>query len=786
MSLATLMYEISLTRIFSVTMWYHFAFMAVSIALFGMTVGAIIIYLLPKWFSAERTNYAISLSSLLFSISIVFSFLTQLSLQFGTFRSIVGLYSLALTYAVTSIPFIFSGICICLALTKFPYQVSKLYAVDLLGAAFGCMLLVPFLNHIDSPTAVIGIACIASIGTVFFAHNANKPKIMRWAVGCMLLFAFFVTGHTVLVKKQKPILRPLSVKGHVDPLHLYEKWNAFSRITIDPAPEKPYELEYLSQFSNRLPKQLNMLIDATAGTVLTQFDGNLQKIEYLKYDIANLVHYIRPNSKLLIIGTGGGKDVLSALVFNQKEVVGVEINKDIINAVNQRFGDFTGHLDKNPKVTFVNDEARSYIARSKDRFDIIQASLTDTWAATAAGAFVLSENSLYTIEAWVNFLNHLTPSGVLTFTRWYFRDLPDEMYRLTSLAVFSLQELGVNNPRNHIMIVKPKKTDLSTLGTLLVSRSPFSREDIEIIRQVARKLQFDVVLTPKFSTDSIFATIASGENLNKLYQKFPFNISPSTDDNPFFFHRLRMKDIFNMDLKQRAVLSFDINLKGIVILCALLVIVVGLTFLCIIFPLLSTGDKTIIREYFLFLIFFSAIGLGFMMIEISQMQRLIVFLGHPVYGLSVVLFSLLVGSGLGSFASGNLVKLENRSSLIKPFVFLLLVIVIFGITTPYIITEFRSSTTPVRILFSVMTLLPLGFFMGMPFPLGMKLASKKPNAPTPWLWGINGATSVCASVLSVVIALNWGISFSFWVGSSCYLLALVAITQIIRYFGVGK
>src|SRR6185295_11229342 len=180
--------------------------------------------------------------------------------------------------------------------------------------------------------------------------------------------------------------------------------------------------------------------------------GDPEAVSHLKYDVTNVAHYLRPNSRVVVVGTGGGRDVLSALLFNQRQVTGVEINESIIDLVNRRFGDFTGHLDRDPRVQFVNDEARSYIARSPDRYDLIQISLIDTWAATAAGAFVLSENSLYTLEAWQTFLNHLEPNGVLTFSRWYF-PLPGQVYRLTSIATAALMDLGIKQPRDHIIVV---------------------------------------------------------------------------------------------------------------------------------------------------------------------------------------------------------------------------------------------------------------------------------------------------------------------------------------------
>ncbi len=786
-TLATLMYEILLTRIFSVTMWYHYAFMAVSIALFGMTVGAMLVYLFPGSFPYDRSKYYLGLSSLLFAVSILPSFLTHLSIPFVTQRSIAALYSVGLTYAVISVPFVFSGMCVTLALTRFPRQVSKLYAADLAGAAIGCILLIYTLKITDGPTAVVVVAFLASVGAVFFVAGENFGKLKRIALLCGLFFAAVAALHTVLVAKQSPPLRLMWVKGKLEDRPLYEKWNSFSRIRVygdSSRPGSPFGWGISSTLPSGLRvRQLLLDIDATAKTILTEFGGNLKELDYLKYDVTNVAYYLKRNARVLVVGTGGGRDILSALVFGEASVLGVEINENIIDAVNQRYGDFTGHLDRNPKITFVADEARSYVARSRDKFDIIQISLIDTWAATTAGAFVLTENSLYTVEAWKPFLDHLNPNGVLTVSRWYFRDRPGEVYRLTSLATAALMQLGVESPRKHIIIVREMQQEDSSetpdgVGTILVSKEPFSERDLATVEAVARKMRFDLVLSPRSSLDPTFATIASGRDLDAFTARFPINIAAPTDDSPFFFHMLRLRDMFHRELWESGAHSY--NMKAVFVLGVLLMIVVGLTSLCIVIPLLVSTKKGLLKGALPLTMFFASIGLGFMLVEISQMQRLIVFLGHPTYGLSVVLFALLSSSGLGSYSTQKMSSPVNRAPAVARLLLLIGVLAIFGMLTPHAISAFRGTTTWLRILVAVVVLFPLGLFMGMAFPIGMRTASAKVAPLTPWFWGINGATSVCASVLAVAIALSSSISTSFWIGVACYAVAVIAFAWASR------
>jgi hypothetical protein len=285
-------------------------------------------------------------------------------------------------------------------------------------------------------------------------------------------------------------------------------------------------------------------------------------------------------------------------------------------------------------------------------------------------------------------------------------------------------------------------------------------------------MQFELVVTPLTALDSNFATLASGQDLESFTRAFPINITPPTDDKPFFFNMLRLRDAFQVHLWQQSLVTF--NMKAVHVLTVLLITVLVLTLFCILLPLILTTERSTLAGAAPLLVFFAAIGFGFMLIEISQMQRLIVFLGHPSYGLSVVLFAMLLASGLGSYLTRNVGNPGLKRSGATRLLLLLCVLVIFGLATPYVIHGCTAAVTPIRIILAAAILFPLGLLMGMAFPLGMKVASGKSESLTPWLWGINGATSVSASVLAVAIALGVGISASFWTGFCCYLVAFLA------------
>jgi hypothetical protein len=476
-TLSTLMYEILLTRIFSVTMWYHFAFVAVSVALFGMTAGALIVHLAPRFFTQERVNERLAQAAMLFSISIAASFVIQVYIPFDPEWSAGALALVALTYLVIAVPFVCSGVAVCLALTRYPGQVGRLYAADLAGAALGTLTLIWLLDRLrDAPSAVFAIAALAALGAALFILPAGRRQHAALAGLCALLLLGFAAGNAVSVRQHHPILRLVHVKGGDEGVPLYETWNAFSRIRVDGDPgvlEPAVAAGGVHPSSDGPRRLLSLTIDATAGTVLFGYDGDRESLDFIRDDIVNLPHFIRPDASVFIIGTGGAGNVLAAFAFDQPSVTAVEMNGAILNVVNKRYGDFTGHLDREPGVRFVNDEARAYLSRLDERFDIIQVPFTDTWAATAAGAFALSENGLYTVEAWQRFYEHLTDRGLLSVTRWHYLPQPMESYRLVSLAGAALRREGIDRPRDYVVLARgPEVLPDIAVSTNILIRTP--------------------------------------------------------------------------------------------------------------------------------------------------------------------------------------------------------------------------------------------------------------------------------------------------------------------------
>jgi hypothetical protein len=437
-------------------------------------------------------------------------------------------------------------------------------------------------------------------------------------------------------------------------------------------------------------------------------------------------------------------------------------------------------------VRIVTDEARSILARETDTYDAIQISFIDTWAATASGAFVLTEHQLYTVEAFSLFLSRLESRGVLSVSRWFFEGLPGELYRVTALANAALRATGASNPRDHLFVATHKFSgtpwwspvplpDGVGVGTVLISRAPFSREDLERLSQATGELGFDVALSPTHASNDTLASLASTEDPDGWAARFPLDVSPPTDDAPFFFQMVRFRDMFRGELLQQG--ANTANTIALLILGALLFVVTVLTLAFIVFPLVVKTGRAALRGSASLTVFFGAIGLGFMLVEVAQLQRLSVFLGHPMYGLTVVLFTLLLSAGMGSYFAERSTAASGRGWLLLAIP---LVLLACGTVSSCLTMWFRALDNPLRIAIAVLATFPMGLVMGTAFPLGMKLASERSPSLTPWLWGINGAASVCASVLGVIIAVGSSISGSFAAGIFFYVVALVAFVKTRR------
>lgn len=767
--MSNLILELLITRIFSATMWYHFAFIAVSIALFGTTVGAVVVHLWSRHFAMADGGRLAARYALAYAVSIVACMVLQLQLNvtFGATWSELAL--LSVLYLLVAIPFTLSGVFMCLVLVPAGDRVGAVYGADLIGAAVGCALFVPFAAYSEGPRGVLLLGALAALGAGLVAAAASDRRTCAAAVLVAGLCAGTFVGHV-----DRAALRVQWAKEGPDPVHAFEAWNAFSRLFVDPLRIAPFGWGMGSRFQPKaFIEQKFLTIDGAAGTYMTRFDGDLSKLSYLQWDVTAIVHAIRPRGSVLVIGVGGGRDILTALTFGHDRVVGVEVNSGILDLLRGPFGDFTGHLERRPDVGLVHDEARSYAARTNERFDIIQASLVDTWAAAANGAYVLSENALYTQEAFRIFLDRLTPNGILSLSRWYVDAQPGETLRLLSLASTALRQRGIVRVQDHLFLAHNTRP-IGSVATLLISPRPFGADDTERLRQWCATRGFEELLGPGTSKSEILHSLAGAQEPTALLDAYPIDLRAPTDDRPFFFNMLRLRDAFGaMDAQADGVRA---NAVAVVALTWFFFVIIALSAVFILVPLwLRRAAASGVQHARSRIVYFGGLGLGFILIELSLMQRLMITLGAPVYGLTVVLFSLLVAAGLGSVWTQRAVRRGIAARWLQQALLILLLVAAFTAVGGLAAARtLEGAPTWLRITGSVLLMLPLGFFLGMPLATGLALSAGDPAGYRALYWGVNGAASVCGSVLATMLSLSWGVTATFGIGVGVYVLCLGA------------
>jgi SAM-dependent methyltransferase len=761
---ATLSYQILITRFFSVMLYYHFAFAAVSLAMLGLTRGAMEVYSKPARYAPERVGVEFARHAAWFAITGVGAMLAFLCVPLVVPGEYV-MVALAVATIAFVAPFTESGVCITLLLTRLPYGGGWLYAADLTGAALGCLGVIFVLLVVDPVSATLWIGAFAAAAGWMVVRGLGDARRLRLSGVVAVALAAMALVHTGLDVSGKSHLGVFWAKGSDQSGTLFERWNTYSRVRVKALGEtSPFGWAFARKPDVKIDQNL-LDIDADAATVITRHDGDIGKLSYLKDDVINAAYLVQPPADVAVIGVGGGRDILSALLFGARRIHGIEINPAIFEVLTDKFAEFSGHLDRQPGVSLVNAEARSYINHSSDRYDLVQISLIDTWAATAAGGLTLTENRLYTVEAWDDFYRSLNPGGLLSVSRWYDpAGHRGEFYRLVAIAAAALQRKGVpaSELAQHVIAL-----NVGNIVTVITRPDAFTAAQWQGARARLLAQGFKILMGPDAAFDTVTSTLMSGKADAAFFASLPENIAPSTDDNPFFFYTARFRDLIAAPSS-----ALTNNSPAVSMTLLLLMVALGACFYYIVGPFVGLARRMPLSELTPPVVYFCAIGVGFMLIEISQMQRLMVFLGHPVYGLGVVLFTILLFGGAGSVTVGA--RVARSGAVIARVVALLATLVAAGFLTPLLTTWARSEATDMRILLSVLLLAPPAFCMGMMFPLGLNIWRRHAEL-LPFFWSANGITSMFASVLGMALSIEFGIANTYALGACFYLVCALMI-----------
>jgi hypothetical protein len=765
-----LMTELALTRIFSVVMYYHFAFLAISIALFGLSASGVLAYIARRRLDRHPTETLLARQSVVYAVFTLVALFALVRLRVGLNYSRQNLALMLTIYALAALPFFTGGLVVTLAVSRLASRINAVYASDLLGAAVGCLVLIPLLDRVGAPGVVLTAAALALVAAVLFAPATSRRLFAGVGAGIMVVaLAGQLSGAAVF--------DVVVTKGHQSDKVLFSKWNSFSRIGVYERTHGDWSLS--PNYTGDLPDTRYMDIDSAASTPILHVEPGFTNVQYLRYELTAIAYQLKkPGFSALVIGPGGGRDLVSALVFGAGHVDGVEINPIIANDVMRgQFGAYSGGIYTQPRVRIAIDDGRSFVRRSPDRYDVIQASLVDTWAATAAGAYTLTENTLYTVEAFNDYLDHLTDNGMVAMTRWVIDGL-----RLVSLAQAACEARGWD-AASRLAIVQYDRVQ-----TFLLKKTPFTPAEIAALRQTADRLDFNVLYAPRLAGEPVaklptdwvdgmetadYPRLILAADRQKFYRDYRYDIRPTTDDRPFFFHTTKLADQFQVAFGRSMLFG-----NGLSALLTLMGISGALVVLFVLGPLALVGVGGA-RHWFAWLLYFGALGAGFMLVEVSVLQRFVLLLGHPVYSLTVTLFSLLLGTGIGAAWSRRLRDATlARSTAIMLVAIAAIGLAVIAVATP-LVTWAIPFTRATRIVIAVVTLVPIGIALGIPMPAGIRLLHARAPQMVTWAWGINGALSVVGATLAIFIAMNWGFAVTLLAASGTYLVGLIALLSAI-------
>jgi len=798
LSAATLAFEITLTRIFSVAQFYHFAFLIVSIALLGYGASGSLLSLLPNLKKLQRNPLqSLAGMALATGLSILFAYLLINWIPFDSFSVFVDRKQIAilfLHYTAMAMPFFFSGMAVGLLLSTFPRSAGRVYAANLIGSASGCIIALIVPSYVggvgtlilcSGMTTLAAAACLtttASARSGMEMHSTSTIKrfsVIAGTVGLLSLIIFLglaINANPSIFELNLSPYKALSYALQYPGAEIVSRnWNSFSRVDVVRS-EGIRSLPGISiRYMNQSPPEDGLFIDGDELNPLITSSDNLDFAQYLPSAVAFI---LRPNADTLILEPRGGLEILSALTHGSERVTSVEVNPLIINAA--------AHIYDNPLVEVVIESDRSYIRRSVENFDIVILPLANSYHPVRSGAYSLAEDYQNTVEAFQDAIRQLNHDGILLVTRWL-QNPPSESLRAFALAITALENDGIE-PDANIVAFRGYNT-----ATLLIKKEPFTQDELEIIREFTTSRAFDLVYASDLTADQVnqyailpepiywntFNNLLNAAPRSSFYNSYQYDVSPPTDDNPFFGHYFKWSQIRQV-IAELGKYWQPFGGAGYLVVFALLILSTILAAIFIFLPvfisnlrrnLVSRKQKYRRKSLALFLIYFSMLGFGYLFVEIPLIQKFILYLGQPAYAVTTVLFSILLFSGIGS-------QFNQRFPVKITLILLVAAVLSTLLFLPMLFESTMGFSMLLRFGIAVIAIAPLGFLMGIPFPSGIqRLSQRDEDELVPWVWAVNGSSSVISAVLAALLALSYGFNMVLVIGACCYAVAWLITTH---------
>lgn len=782
-SCSMLMYEILLTRISALRLLFHYSFVVVGNCLLGLGAsGTLIMLYRDRWKRSAGERILLFCGCYLAALVAVYPFI--LAFPIWPEQALArppGLLRFAVFNLVVAVPFFFAGLAIGMLLTFNSARVNLVYGLDLVGAALGCALLPWMLPHVGAGGCFVLIVLLATASWMAAANGTSgasgKWRMRVWAAGAALV----ALGLWLLPALDRSF--PVPGKGALDITKEvetklgvtieYSKWTATSRIDMIPVPS---DMRFVYSRGNQvlglpLPEEKLILQDGTAGTYLLDWSRHPEMLEVLKHSTYSAAMQLKERPRVYVIGVGGGNDVWTAKAMGASHVRGIELNAPILDIHRAILPAWSKGLIDAPEIELLHGEGRSALMRETKKYDVVQMSGADTWTALASGAYMLAESYLYTTEAIESLYDHLEDGGILQIIRM---SAEMETLRLLSNVHAVFEERGIAGFERSVVCLATS----DGLVAMLVKRGTLGADELRRLTEFSREAGVDLVYMPGLLLGTRAEEFVLAEDKEAFIRDFPRNLTPTTDDRPYFFNYTKWKNPFAAAayLSEPTMVSQGNPLFILGQLGLSAVLSVGL----IVLPLarsrrgVGAAERRHSRP---FLVYFGALGAGFIAIEIVMMQKLTLFLGHPLYSVTVTLFSLLLFTGIGSLISGRWFLSNPKLAWVVP-AGLVALVGGFALVSPRFVSAFIGLDLPARIALTVAVLAPIGVLLGVPFAYGIRLLDRLNPALIPWAWAVNGCCTVIGSILTAVLSMNFGFNIVLAGALFLYVAAFFAVARV--------
>lgn len=767
--------QITFTRIFSLMIWHHFTYMVIGIALLGG--GAAGTFLAVRRWGPAKLQQRLGTLALLFSLASLSNLIAITTIAIDPLRAAQlgwAIIGLGIYFICLFSTFFTGGLVIAAIFGRWAGAAHRLYFADMLGAGIATMTVLFVIQTIGGLAVIALIGLIGALAAVLLGYEA-KPR-QRWLLPAiigaeaLLLVALIARPPTLAVPGSKELGWAMQTQGTGPE---FTRWDPVGRVDVMPeitvtepmivgAVSSSYPLENRPE----LPLKL-VTIDGTSMTGMYRFDGSdadLERFRFLDHAVISAAYQLgNEHPRTLLIGVGGGLDILLARLYRAEQITAIELNPTIVSLLQDRYADYTGRLAEHPSTELIVAEGRSFLSRTTEQYDIIQGIGLDNLAALSGGAYVLAESYLYTVDSLEQALNALTPNGIFSWTRDV-NSPPREMLRLTGLAAEALRRMGVSDPAAHIAIIA---NESGVNATLLVSRSPFQPEQIERLRAWGAANNFTMLHDPLVRLDTPFASYLHAADPRAFERAYPFQIFPVTDDNPFFYNYFRWENLHFDRSYEGRLNRFPI---GNLILLTMASFALGAAVAFIVLPLARyQRDGLRMPGAIATLAYFSLLGAAYMFIQIVLIQRFTLFIGYPIHATTTTIASMLAFAALGSLLGSKRIRTANglRMALIG----IAALTAIYIVALPPIFAMWMHWPDLARIVASIFIIAPLATMLGIPFPAGLRQLNTRAPGLVVWAWGMNGVFSVLGSVLVIVVSMASNFTTAMLSGAAGYALA---------------